>query len=44
MGHLAKVLLNIMLVLLAVSFVLCGICLAYLLINHESFKTAISVS
>jgi magnesium-transporting ATPase (P-type) len=43
MGHLAKVLLNIMLVLLGVSFVLCGICLAYLLIEKESFKQSISV-
>jgi hypothetical protein len=43
MGHLAKVLLNIMLVLLGVSFVLCGICLAYLLIEGESFKQSISV-
>jgi H+-transporting ATPase len=42
MGHLARVLLNIMLVLLSVSFVLCGICLAYLLTEGESFKESIS--
>ncbi|KAG5179697.1 H+-exporting ATPase golden alga [Tribonema minus] len=42
MGHLARVLLNIMLVLLGLSFVLCGICLIYLLVNGEDFKEAIS--
>jgi H+-transporting ATPase len=42
MGHLAKVLLNIMIVLLVISFVLCGICLAYLLEQGQSFRSAIS--
>jgi hypothetical protein len=43
MGHLAKVLLNIMLVLLGVSTVLCAITLVYLLVNGEDLKDALSV-
>ncbi|KAG5186014.1 H+-exporting ATPase golden alga [Tribonema minus] len=42
MGHLARILLNIMLVLLAVSFLLCAITLIYLLVSGESLKESIS--
>ncbi|CAM9419595.1 unnamed protein product, partial [Phaeothamnion confervicola] len=41
-GHLEKVLLNIMYVLLSVSFVLCGIVFAYLMAKGESFMDTIS--
>lgn len=42
LGHLQKVLLNIMFVLLALSIVLCAITLAYLLTHGEPTKEAIS--
>lgn len=42
LGNLQKVLLTIMLVLVSISFVLCGIVFAYLLSLKETFRDAIS--